>query len=287
MEMRESIIQKIFALQNENRCWKMLPPSHTYYPDYLHYAPNFKSTLWTLVLLADLGLDRNDGRVRKPMSVIQEHFYDTEHRIYCLKKEHFPIPCLNGNMIYLDSYFNHDVGEKSSNAIDFFHAYQRFDDGNYAVEKNDYCANKSCYGGHTCYWGITKILKGLSFIPMKKRNARVKRLLEKCIDFVLLHHVCYSSRNTEKPLTKRIDKLTFPNMYDSDMLEILWVLKREKIQSVAVERALSLLNQKRLPDGRWNLERKIHNLTVGVGEINSPNRFVTERATEVLDYYRK
>lgn len=27
-------------------------------------------------------------------------------------KDHFPIPCLNGNMIYLDAYFNRSLSEK-------------------------------------------------------------------------------------------------------------------------------------------------------------------------------
>ena len=32
-------------------------------------------------------------------------------------------------------------------------------------------------------------------------------------------------------MIKDIDNLTFPNMYKSDFLEILWLLKREKVQS--------------------------------------------------------
>jgi hypothetical protein len=98
----------------------MLSESDKRYPTYLHYVPNFKSTLWTLILLADMCHDQNDVRVKKPLKIIQDHFYDPKTNIYSLKKDHFPIPCLNGNIIYLESYFTGSISKKSLKAIDFF-----------------------------------------------------------------------------------------------------------------------------------------------------------------------
>ena len=238
-----------------------------------------------MILLADLCHDKNDIKVKKPLKTIQEHFYDSKAHIYSLKNDHFPIPCLNGNIIYLECYFTDSISKKSLNAIEFFHRYQRFDDGNYAAEKNEYCANTSCYGKHTCYWGIVKLFKGLSFIPKKLKTRSVNMLLDKCIDFVLLHNVCFSSRHKYKIMAKDIDRLTFPNMYKSDFLEILWLLKREKIKSERLRPAIDLLRSKRMPDGNWNLEKKVNNMITSIGEINQPNHFVTKRAKEVLDFY--
>ncbi len=285
MEDRQRIIKKIFDSQGINGCWKMLSESDKYYPDYLHYVPNFKSTLWTLILLADICHDKNDIRVRKPLETIQDHFYDSKIHIYSLKNDHFPIPCLNGNIIYLECYFNDSISEKNLKAIDFFCKYHRFDDGNYITEKNEYCSNTSCYGKHTCYWGIVKLFKGLSFIPRKSRNRSINELLDKCIKFILLHNVCFSSHHKDKIMIKHIDKLTFPNMYKSDFLEILWLLKRENIRSENLSSAIDLLKSKRLSCGNWNLERKVNNMITSIGEINQPNQFVTKRAKEVVDFY--
>ena len=74
-------------------------------------------------------------------------------------------------------------------------------------------------------------------------------------------------------------------MYKSDFLEILWLLKREQVRSAGLLPALELLASKRQQGGYWHLERKIHNLTATVGEVNRPNTFITARAVEVLEYY--
>ena len=86
-------------------------------------------------------------------------------------------------------------------------------------------------------------------------------------------------------MIKHLDKLTFPNMYKSDFLEILWILKREKVKSDKLLSAIEILRSKQQPGGHWNLERKIHNMTTSIGEINKPNKFITKRAREVLDFY--
>ena len=188
-------------------------------------------------------------------------------------------------MIYLDCYFNGFPDEKSRSALAFFCSYQRFDDGEYDDPKHAFCSNKSCYGKHTCFWGVAKLLKGISFIPEKHRTAEVSDLRNRCIDFILLHKICYSSRREGRVLAKGIDKLTFPNMYKSDFLELLWLMMREKVYSVELLPALQLLVSKRQDGGCWNLERKIHNLTARVGEVSRPNPFITARATEVLEYF--
>ena len=135
----QNIIKRIFGAQGEHGFWRMLPESHKYYPDYLHYVPNYRATLWTLILLADLGHDQKDERVRGPLQALQSHFFDPTFGIFTLKQDHFPVPCLNGNMIYLDGFFNDAPGKKTLQAINFFHKYQRFDDGAYVGDKNEFC----------------------------------------------------------------------------------------------------------------------------------------------------
>lgn len=285
MNQNEKIISKVFEQQQSNGCWKMLDVGHKYYPVYQHYVPNFKATLWTLILLADLELDPTDERVKRPLETIKIHFFDSKQGIYSLGNDHFPIPCLNGNLIYLDAYFNPSLSEQSLSAINFFSKNQRFDDGIYIEPKNVYCKNTSCYGKHTCYWGVVKLLKGLSFVPEKDRTPEAKSLIERCINFVLLHRVCFSSRNPEKPLSNNIEKLGFPCMYKSNYLEILWLLKREGVHSRNVDEALKLLQSKQQPDGIWLLEKQVANMVASVGSENRPNPFITHRANEILSFF--
>ena len=130
-EKKQEIIERIFEKQGKNGLWKVIPETHKYYPDYLHYVPNYKASLWTLILLAELECEANDKRVQQPLQIVKDHLYDYKYGIYSLKEDHFPIPCLNGNMLFLDCYFNDGPDEKSNRLLDFFSQYQRFDDGQY------------------------------------------------------------------------------------------------------------------------------------------------------------
>lgn len=117
--------------------------------------------------------------------------------------------------------------------------------------------------------------------PALLRTRYTQRLLERCIDFVLLHRVCFSSHRPQEFIGKWIDRLTFPNMYSFDYLELLWLLKREGVHDHRMGPALELLESRRNPDGTWNLERPVSNL-VYLGGKDRPNAFITQRALEVL-----
>ena len=174
---RETLAAKVFASQDQDGCWNVLAKDSRYYPDFNFYVPNFKSTLWTLILLADIGLDPDDKRVKRPLNIMIDHFTKNGHEIGSIGKSHFPIPCLNGNILYLLSYFNRMDYAAFDVIIDFFDKYQRFDDGDYRTPtKFPYFSNRSCYGKHTCYWGVVKLLKGLSFIPKENRSNQVNNL---------------------------------------------------------------------------------------------------------------
>ena len=285
-EKVDFLMAKIIELQDENKCWNVLQPGDKYYPEYNYYVPNYNSTLWTLIFLADMGCEIHNEELEKPLKIISDHFFDKENKIYTIGKSHFPIPCLNGNMLYLHSYFQWGDDKRIQEIIDFFTKYQRFDDGDFKTPKSfPYCSNKSCYGKHTCYWGIIKLLKGLSFIPLENRSDKARTLINKCIEFILLHQVCFSSHNLENYIQSNIKKLTFPNMYQGDYLEILWLLKREKVQSIHIKKALYQLKSQMRPDSTWKIERPIKNLIIPMGRKNYGNEFLTERAREVLKYY--
>ena len=79
-------------------------------------------------------------------------------------------------------------------------------------------------------------------------------------------------------------RLTLPNFYKSDLLEVLWLLAREEVHDRKILRALELLRSKMKDDGSWELEKSM-NIIVSIGQKECANAFVTERAIEVLDCY--
>ena len=278
--LRSQVIDKVLLKQDDSFRWGHDEKQARQRPEYLYYSPNFKSTLWTLLLLADLQAPLAIPQVNVSIRLICDHFYDPAHGVFRLPgMSHFPIPCLNGNMIYLQHYFGAPNPEALEKTIAFFADYQRFDDGDYKTpDAYPYAANGSCYGSHTCFWGVTKLLKGISFIPREERSSEAQQLIEKCIDYVLQHEVCFSSRHGEKLLNRDIGILKFPNFYKSDFLEILWLLAREGVHDRRMRRALELLRSKMKAGGTWELEKAM-NTIVPIGEKGCANAFITERAS--------
>ncbi|NPV56869.1 MAG: hypothetical protein HPY76_09420, partial [Anaerolineae bacterium] len=197
-DLRAQLIEKILIKQDDAGRWGYDEKQARERPEYVHYSPNYRSTLWTLVLLADLQAPPDLPQAHAALELITAHFWDAENGIFGFpNRSHFPIPCLNGNMLYLHGYFDNG-DERLARTVDFFAAHQRFDDGDFRTPKaHPYCGNRSCYGAHTCFWGAAKLLKGLSFTPRERRTPAAQGLLERCIDFVLLHEVCFSSRRPE------------------------------------------------------------------------------------------
>jgi hypothetical protein len=285
-DLRKHTIEKILAKQDDLFRWGFDKKQARERPEYLYYSPNFKSTLWTLILLADIKAPVDTPQIKPSIQLITERFYNPEHGTFRLPgMTRFPIPCLNGNMLYLHHYFETSGSETLDKTIDFFTAYQRFDDGDFRTPKSyPYCSNIFCYGKHTCYWGVTKLLKGISFIPKIQRTKDAQQLIENCIDFVLHHEVCFSSHHGDKFLHGDIGKLTIPNFYKSDFLEILWLLAREEVHDRKMSRSLELLRSKVKNGCFWELEKSM-NIIVSIGQKDCANAFITERANQVLDYY--
>lgn len=287
-DVRKHILENVLAKQDASFRWGVDAKHDRVRPEYWYYSPNFRSTLWTLVLLADIESPTDIPQLVPAIRMISERFYDSEHGIFRLPGEsHFPIPCLNGNMVYVHNYFQSPAADSLDRTIDFFNSHQRFDDGDFKTPASyPYRSNKSCYGKHTCYWGVTKLLKGVSFIPKRKRSKKAQQLLDNCIEFVLHHEVCFASHRATELLHRDIGVLTFPNFYKSDFLEILWLLAREKVRDHRVTRALDLLQSRMAHSGFWELEKPA-NTVVPIGQKHVGNAFITERANKVLRFYER
>lgn len=105
--MREQLIKKILEKQDPFLRWGYDQKTSQERPQYLYYSPNYRSTLWTLILLADLQAPPDHPKILASLNLITERFYHPEFGMFTLPDEnHFPLPCLNGNMLYLHAYFN-------------------------------------------------------------------------------------------------------------------------------------------------------------------------------------
>jgi hypothetical protein len=162
-------VPKILAKQKAGCYWEKLED--------FYIRTKYKGTVWQLIILAELGADGKDERIKKACEFTLEYSQD---RIsggfsYLGTKESGGfhsrvIPCLTGNMVWSFIRFGYLSDHRIQKGINWIAKYQRFDDGLKEAPKGwPYDKAKACWGKHTCHMGIVKALKALAEIPDEKR----------------------------------------------------------------------------------------------------------------------
>jgi hypothetical protein len=126
--MNTGLVPQILARQNADGCWET-PPAF--------YTAKYKGTVWQLIILAELGADGSDSRVRKACEFILANSQDSESGGFSMQlsgktdggKRIEVIPCLTGNMVWCLIRLGFLADLRVQRGINWITTYQRFDDG--------------------------------------------------------------------------------------------------------------------------------------------------------------
>jgi hypothetical protein len=230
------------------------------------YTNKYDGTVWQLIVLAELGADGRDPRIKEACEFI---------------------PCLTGNMVYSLAHLGYLGDPRLQRAIDWIAAIQRFDDG--AAEEpsgEPYYRYEICFERHTCHMGAVKALKALAAVPEEARSAGVRATIKRGVEYILAHHVHKRSHNLSKVSKPGWLKLCFPQMYQTDVLEILGILTRLGCRDDRMREALEVVAAKRDPQGRWALEASFNDRSlVPVEQKGLPSKWITLKALVTFARY--
>ncbi len=261
------------------------------------YTDKYRGTVWQLIVLAELGADPADERVRAACEAIVRDAQEPESggfSVECSKKHGggLPsgvIPCLTGNMVFSLVRLGCLDDPRLQRAIDWVTTWQRFDDGEAeAPTGGPYDRYEMCWGTHTCHMGLIKALKGLAEVPPERRSPAVARTLAAGTEYVLRHHVHKRSHDLAKDSKPGWKRFGFPLMYQTDALEILAVLGKlgalaEDVRDERTDEALDLVRSRQGADGRWKLQTTQNGkFVVDIEAKGRPSHGVTLRALQVL-----
>jgi len=285
--MRTGVVPTILKKQTDKGYWE--EPER-------FYSAKYKGTVWQLMILAELGADGDDDRVRKACEFILSSSQDRESGGFAYssstKKEggrHGEvIPCLTGNMVWSLIRFGYLDDSRLQRAIEWITTYQRFDDRIAEVLKGwPYDRLKTgCFGKHSCHMGAVKTVKALAEIPENKRNTAVEQTIKTGAEYFLLHHVFKSSHNLDKIPKPGWLKFGFPLMYQTDVLEILGVLTSLGYHDKRMQEAIDLVVSKQDAQGRWILENTYNGrYQVNIETKEKPSKWITFHALRVLKRY--
>ncbi len=281
--MGTGTVPKILEKQKEEGYW--INPKDFY------IRTKYKGTVWTFLVLAELGADKTDDRIRKTCKFILEHSQDKKSGgfAYYSKKDGGGdpakiLPCLTGNMVWCLIRFGYLEDPRVQQGIKWITTYQRFDDGIKNAPKGwPYDKFEKCYGKHTCHMGVVKSLKALAEIPPKKRSAEIKRTIEKAAEFILKHHIFKRSQDLTQVAMPKWLKFGFPLMWNTDILEILSILTKLGYKDERMQESLDVVIAKQNEEGKWVLEQKFSGrMQANIERKGKPSKWITLNALRVL-----
>jgi hypothetical protein len=261
------------------------------------YFPKYFSTVWSIILLAQLGADISlDKRIATACSYILDNNF--------IKEGHFTVnglpsgtaDCLQGNLCV--SLL--DLGCKDPRLDKAYEWMARSVTGEGIAPMTDKKAPLRYYAGKcgpvfacgsndkkSCAWGAAEVMLAFSKLLKGKRTPLIEKAIKTGVDFLFSVDPAtaeYPSGYTGKP-SGNWWKFGFPNFYVADILQIAEALVRLGYgKDPRLANALKIIREKQDKQGRWLLEYDYTNKTwVDFGPKKQPNKWVTLRALGVLE----
>jgi hypothetical protein len=248
--------------------------------------------VWQLVILAELGADGKDERVKKACEFIFENSQDNGSGGFSINtsgktgggRHSEVIPYLTGNMVWSLIRLGYLEDPRVRRRINWITTYQRFDDGIEDPPKGwPYDRFEMCWGKHTRHMGTVKTLKALAEIPASKRSKDVICTIEKVAEHMLRHHIHKRSHDLSRLSKPGWLRFGFPLMYQTHVLEILGILTRLGYKDKRMQEAIDLVISKQDEQGRWKLENTFNDCFLMRIEHNGKqSKWITLKALEVL-----
>ena len=152
------------------------------------YTAKTTGTVWQFIILAQLGADGGDERLRRAWEVILCDSQGAESggfSVTCAKavggRHGSVIPCLTGNLIFSLIKLGYLDDPRVRRAID--------DADGDAPTGWPYDPWEMCWGRHACHMGAIMALKALAEKPPERCSSEVRRTLADGVEFRIRHHV--------------------------------------------------------------------------------------------------
>ena len=281
--MESSIVSRILAKQNDGGYWGR--------PEDFYVRAKYRGTVWQLIILAELGVNGLDTRVRQACEFILRNSQDRQSGGFSTHGSETGggshsgvIPCLTGNMAWTLLRFGYLEDPRLHKAIDWITGYRRFDDGTQEIPSGwPYAGKHQCWGRHTCHMGVVKTLKALAEIPENHRSSDVRNAIDQGAEYLLAHHLHKRSHDLTQVARQEWLQFGFPLLWKTDALDMLLVLTRLGYHDKRMRDAIDLVISKQDSQARWNLETTFNGrMLVNIEQKGKPGRWVTLNALRVL-----
>jgi hypothetical protein len=260
------------------------------------YLPKYRSSVWQVVFLDQLGADGGDPRVRAGCEYLIEHAQTScgGFGIAFGSGERVPPPsrvlhCLNGNLLRALLGFGWLDDDRIQRSL-AWQAAAITGEGEIRFYKSSLPGPGFRCGaneGEPCAWGATKAVLALARVPAERRSAPVGRALDAGVEFLLSRDPATADYpmgyGNAKP-NRSWFKLGFPSGYVTDVLGVLEALcEAGAAGDPRMRAAVDWLLDQQDGQGRWPNDYAYEGKMVcDIDRPGEPSRWVTLRACRVL-----
>jgi hypothetical protein len=261
------------------------------------YLPKYRSTVWSLTYLAQLGADPADPQVRAGVEYLLTHAIASNGTFSLTGTPSGNIYCLAGNLgaSLLDLGFGAD--ERLRAALDRMAEYVT-GSGIAPADQKDapvrYLKSGACGPGFLCSandglpcaWGAVKVMRALARVPKAERSLAMQSAMATAVDFLFSVDPAtanYPAGYSDKP-SRSWFQFGFPVFYVTDVLQLAEVLTEAGYGDDArLDNTYDLILSKQDDHGRWKCEYTYKGKTwADVEQKGKPSKWVTLRALRVL-----
>lgn len=284
---QHGLIAAILAEMDETGYWARPGPG---------YNPKYRSTAWSIILLAQLGASAaEDRRLARACAYLLEHNLAEGGQFSTSTAPSGTVDCLQGNLCWallelgyedprLDAAFEWMARTVTGEGI------APVTDQQAAIRYYAYkCGPGFACGinGHLpCAWGAVKVMLAFGKVPVEQRTPLMRRAIKRGVDFLFSVDpatAAYPTRNGARP-NRSWWKFGFPVFYVTDLLQNVQTLVALGYgHDPRLAKALAIIRDKQDAQGRWLLEYDYAGKAwVNFGGMKQPNKWVTVRALRVL-----
>ncbi len=260
------------------------------------YYPKYRSSIWSLILLAQLGASiQEDERIRRATGYILDQGLTTHGQFSASGAPSGTADCMQGNLCWALTELGCDDPR-----LDLAYEWMaRSVTGEGIAPLEDRQAPIRYYAGKCgplfacgsnnklpCAWGAVKVMLAFASLPEERLTPLIARAIQAGLDFFFSVDPAtagYPCGYSSKP-SGSWWKFGFPVFYITDVLQIAEALAGLGCGAdPRLANLLELIRAKQDAQGRWSLEYDYSGKTwVDFGEKKQANPWVTLRALRVL-----
>ena len=261
------------------------------------YNPKYTSTVWSIILLAQLGASIDmDQRLAKASEYIIDHALVAGGKFTWKETSSCTIDCLQGNLCA--ALLDMACGDsRLDEAFAWMARSQTGRDlaplGDTSTRDRYYATGKcgpnfacSATNRQPCAWGAVKVLLAFSKYPKSKRSAEMQEAIRLGVEFLFGPDPVTAAypTGTGAPPSGVWWKFGFPLFYGTDLLQLAEALTGLGYGGdPRLAKTLQFIQDQQDEMGRWKLRHHYNGKTwIEAGKPGMPNKWVTLRALKVL-----